>query len=67
MNRNEIAAGLKKLSEEMKEMAVKIDYYGGFDEWVEHAKELLGAAYVVQQWAEEIGGKYVENNHPADE
>lgn len=54
MTPTEIAADLHDLSAQMLEVATKMDYYGGPDEYASHATELSAAAAVVQQWVEGI-------------
>lgn len=50
----EIAARLLSLANEMDEMAVMMDYYGGFAEWAQHGREIAGAGNIARQWAYEI-------------
>lgn len=50
----EIAARLRKLADEMDEIAVTMDYYGGFAEWSRHGREIAGAGEIARQWAGEI-------------
>jgi hypothetical protein len=39
----------------MQEVAIELEYYGGFDpEALDHSKELKGASHIVEQWAESI-------------
>lgn len=46
---------LRKLSGHMKDVATRMDYYGGFDgEMKAKAKELLGAARMAEEWADFI-------------
>lgn len=54
MTREEIAERLLKLSYDMQDIAVAMDYYGGFASWAEHGVELMGAASVAKQWGREI-------------
>ncbi len=52
--KNEIANRLCGMAEEMEELAVDMDYYGGSAEWAKHFHELMGAAGMARQWAGEI-------------
>jgi hypothetical protein len=46
---------LVDLALHMQEVAIELEYYGGFDpEALDHAKELTGASHIVEQWAEAI-------------
>lgn len=53
-SQREIASRLRKLAEDMGELAVAMDYYGGFSEWAKHGRELAGAGETARQWADEI-------------
>ena len=58
MSRAELIAEIRDLSERMLDVAVKLDYYGGFDgEAAQHASELAGESRVLMTWADgmEIG------------
>lgn len=49
----DIPIHLRNLSEHMKDVATRMDYYGGFDGEVKaKAKELLGAARMAEEWAD---------------
>jgi hypothetical protein len=50
----DIAARLRKLADEMDDIAVAMDYYGGFLEWARHGREIAGAGTIARQWAGEI-------------
>lgn len=50
----DIACRLRVLADDMFNLAVDMDYYGGLAEWAKHAKELRGASVTVEQWAESI-------------
>jgi len=50
----EIAEKLRRLANEMDEIAVIMDYYGGFAEWAQHGRELAGGGNIARQWADEI-------------
>lgn len=52
--RADIALRLLALSEEMREVAVLMDYYCGISEMAKHAAELYGAANIAAQWSEQI-------------
>jgi hypothetical protein len=46
---------LGDLALHMQEVAIELEYYGGFDpEALDHSKELTGASHIVEQWAEAI-------------
>lgn len=45
---------LPTLSEHMADIAVSMDYYGGLAPWARHARDLMGAAGICQEWADEI-------------
>lgn len=50
----EIAARLRRLADEMDDIAACMDYYGGFAEWAKHGREIAGAGSIARQWAAEI-------------
>lgn len=50
----EIATRLRALAVEMDDIAVAMDYYGGFAEWAKHGREIAGAGGIARQWADEI-------------
>jgi hypothetical protein len=53
MSKQELIAELRELSERMLDVAVKLDYFGGFDgKAAQHAAELSGASGVVLTWAD---------------
>lgn len=54
MTKDQIAEELLALSYKMQDIAVAMDYYGGFAEWARHSEELMGAASVAKQWSSEI-------------
>lgn len=54
MTQLEIASRLRKLADEMDEIAVAMDYYGGFADWSQHGREIAGAGKIARQWAGEI-------------
>jgi len=49
-----ISDKLRALSKHMQDVAVEMDYFGGFAPWSQHSAELLGASGVVVCWAHEI-------------
>lgn len=57
----EIAARLRALSDEMYEISVLLDYYGGLSGWAKHGREIAGACAIARQWAADI-----ENSGPID-
>jgi hypothetical protein len=54
VSQSEIAKKLRTLSKHMQDVAVEMDYFGGFAPWSQHSAELLGASRVVVCWADEI-------------
>jgi hypothetical protein len=52
--KDEIAARLRRLADEMDDIAVTMDYYGGFAVWAQHGREIAGAGTIARQWAGEI-------------
>lgn len=56
-SQSDIAQKLRALSATMSDIAVEMDYFGGFAEWTQHSNELLGASAVVGNWALEIDAK----------
>ena len=50
----ELASRLRVLAAHMLEVAVEMDYYGGFSEIAVHARELQGAAGIALSWADSI-------------
>lgn len=55
MTKAQISAALQKLADDMQTIAVAMDYYGGFNtEFQQHSKDLLGAAYMARDWADEV-------------
>lgn len=63
-SKDEIAARLRKLADEMNDIAVQMDYYGGFAEWSRHGREISGAGKIARQWAEEIEASNAEPSGP---
>ena len=53
-SKSELASRLRVLAAHMLEMAVQMDYYGGFSEMALHGKELHGAACITASWADAI-------------
>lgn len=43
---------LRALSRHMEDIAVEMDYFGGFAPWARCGGELMGAAMMVAEWAE---------------
>jgi hypothetical protein len=50
----QIAARLRKLADEMDDISVDMDYYGGLAEWAQHGREIAGAGKIALEWADEI-------------
>lgn len=53
-SKTELASRLRALAVHMLEVAVEMDYYGGFSEIAVHAQELQGAACIATSWADAI-------------
>jgi hypothetical protein len=49
-----IVERLRNLADDMDEVSVMMDYYGGFTEWAQHGREIAGAGAIARQWADEI-------------
>lgn len=50
-----IATELAELSEKMKELGAKLDYYSGFDvELAVRGQQLVNSSVTVQRWANEL-------------
>lgn len=49
-----IAIKLRLLASAMDDVAVDLDYYGGFAKWSEHGREMSNAGNITRQWADEI-------------
>lgn len=49
-----LSKDLYKLSCKMKDLGVKMDYYGGFGEMGKHGRELVNASALARSWANEI-------------
>ena len=56
LTKHQISAKLRVLAAEMDDIAIAMDYYGGFAEWSEHGREIAGAGNIARQWADEIEG-----------
>jgi hypothetical protein len=52
--KREIAGRLLSLADDMDAVALAMDYYGGMAPWAQHAKEMMGAAVLCRDWADEI-------------
>ena len=52
--KREIAEHLKFLAADMDAVALAMDYYGGIAPWALHAREMMGAAEMAREWADEI-------------
>ena len=50
----ELASRLRALAIHMLEVAVEMDYYGGFSEVAVHSRELQGAAGIALSWADAV-------------
>lgn len=60
----ELASRLRALAVHMLEVAVEMDYYGGFSEIAVHAHELQGAAGIATSWADAIIADQDVPEHP---
>jgi hypothetical protein len=59
----DVAINLYLIHELMLDVAVDMDYYGGFNEHLgDRAKELSGAACILKSWAQEIENRYSEES-----
>lgn len=54
VNKSELATRLLRLHYEMREIAVCMNYYGGFSDWARLAPELLMASEIARNWYEEV-------------
>lgn len=55
MTRQQLAHKLRLLQDDMIEIATALDYYGGLDPaWKQHSQEMLGAAAIAGNWADNI-------------
>jgi len=52
--RYQISSRLRAVADEMANIAVDLDYYGGLAHWRRHGKELAGAAHTARSWAHEL-------------
>jgi len=52
--KREIAEHLRFLADDMDAVALSMDYYGGLAPWALHAREMMGAAEMAREWADEI-------------
>ena len=50
----QIAVRLRKLADEMDDISLCMDYYGGLAEWAQHGREIAGAGKIAREWADEI-------------
>jgi len=54
VGRLEIAQRLRRLADDMTEVATLMNYYGGLNGWPQHGWELAGAAHIARGWADTI-------------
>lgn len=55
MTAEEIALRLREVAAEMEQLGAAMDYYGGFNgRMARHGREMVGAAGIARDWAEEI-------------
>lgn len=45
---------IRKVSEQMRDLGVNMDYYGGFGVIAQHGREMVGAANIAEGWAKEL-------------
>jgi hypothetical protein len=50
----EIAKRLRVLADEMDQLSVDMDYYGGLANWAMHGREMAGAGRIAREWADNI-------------
>ncbi len=50
----EIAERLRTLADDMDDIAVAMDYCGGFAKWARHGRKITGSGNLARQWADEI-------------
>lgn len=68
MSAHGLPARIRALSEEMFEVAVELEYFGGFSRpFQDKASEMFGACSIARQWAEEVESiiKKTEESHVA--
>lgn len=53
-SKSELASRLRALATHMLDVAVDMEYYGGFSEMALHGQELRGAAGIAASWADAI-------------
>lgn len=53
-SKSELASRLRVLAWHMLDVAVDMEYYGGFSEMALHGQELRGAAGIAVSWADAI-------------
>lgn len=53
-SKSELASRLRALATHMLDVAVEMEYYGGFSEIALHGQELCGAAGITLHWADAI-------------
>ena len=53
-SKSELASRLRVLAAHMLDVAVDMEYYGGFSEMALHGQELRGAACIATSWADSI-------------
>jgi hypothetical protein len=49
-----IVADLRQLADQMEDVGVRMEYYGGLGPMVRHGREMIGAAGTARTWAAEI-------------
>lgn len=55
MTTGEIITRLRAVAAEMASLGVAMDYYGGFNGLMaQHGREMVGAAGIAREWADEI-------------
>lgn len=65
MNKSEIAKELRRVSQEMINLGGNMDYYAGLrdSEMAQHGREMVGAGYIAESWADEMDGNVKETKN----
>lgn len=53
-SKTKLVSSLRALAIQMREVAVEMEYYGGFSVIAHHGKELFGASCLALEWADAI-------------
>lgn len=49
-----LAIRIRLLADDMEQLGADFDYFGGLAEWAKHGREMIGAANMAREWAEQI-------------